>query len=56
MKREIKYRVVAKGSSFTISSLGDFLNTFYRTDGEETHFLIGNVPKDGFFIPHGIYY
>ncbi len=53
MKYESKFIVVMK-NSFSFSSLGDFLNTFYRTDGEEIHFLFGTVPKDGFFVPHGV--
>ena len=53
MKKETKFIVVPKGS-FTYSSLGEFLNTFYRTDGEEIHFMLGAVPKDGFYIQHGV--
>jgi len=52
-QRETKFIVVARGS-FSYSSLGDFLNTFYRTDGEEIHFSFGEVPRDGFYITHGI--
>lgn len=51
--KESKFMVVSKGD-FTPARLGEFLNTFYRTDGEEAHFLVGNVPYDGFFIPHGV--
>jgi hypothetical protein len=51
--REAKFIVVAKGS-FSYSSLGEFLNTFYRTDGEEIHFLFGEVPREGFYVTHGI--
>lgn len=54
MSTETKYIVVTKGSSFSRSSLGEFLNTFYRTDGEEAHFKLGTVPKDGFYVPHEI--
>ena len=53
MEKETKFIVVPKGS-FTYESLGEFLNTFYRTDGEEIHFRFGTVPKDGFYIPHEI--
>jgi len=51
--RESRFIIVAKGS-FSFSSLGEFLNTFYRTDGAEIHFLFGEVPRDGFYINHGI--
>lgn len=53
MKKETAFIVVAKGS-FTFASLGEYLNSFYRTDGAEIHFMFGTVPKDGFFIPHGL--
>ncbi len=53
MSKEIRFIVVPKGS-FTIASLGEFLNTFYQTDGAECHFVSGTVPKDGFFVPHGV--
>lgn len=51
----IKYKfiVIAKGE-FTPARFGEFLNTFYSTEGEEAHFKIGNVPKDGFYVPHGV--
>ncbi|MEI7890967.1 MAG: hypothetical protein WCI36_03270 [bacterium] len=52
MKKETKFIVVAKGS-FINSSFGEFLNTFYRTQGEEAHFMFGSVPKDGFYVSHG---
>ncbi|NTW27658.1 MAG: hypothetical protein HGA36_05000 [Candidatus Moranbacteria bacterium] len=51
--KETKFIIVPKGS-FMYSALGEFLNTFYRTDGEEIHFKFGTVPKDGFYIPHAI--
>lgn len=52
MKKETKYIVVTK-NSFINSSFGEFLNTFYRTQGEEAHFMFGSVPKDGFYVLHG---
>lgn len=52
MEKSTNYIVVWK-DSFSYSQLGDFLNTFSRTDGEEAHFNDGTVPKDGFYIQHG---
>jgi hypothetical protein len=51
--RETKYIVIPKGT-FTISSLGEFLNTFYSTDGQETFVKNGTVIKNGFYIPHAV--
>ena len=54
MEKETKFIVVPKGSSFTITSLGEYLNAFYATDGAEVHFMSGGVPMDGFYIPHEV--
>ncbi|HBP01021.1 MAG: hypothetical protein UY41_C0022G0008 [Candidatus Moranbacteria bacterium GW2011_GWE1_49_15] len=51
--KDTKYIVIPKGS-FTYQSLGEFLNTFYGTDGQEAGFKWGNVQKNGFFIPHAV--
>jgi hypothetical protein len=50
---EYKFIVVPLGEFFS-TEFGIWLNTFYRTNGAEAHFKKGNVPKNGFYVPHAI--
>lgn len=49
-----KYMVVSKGSTFTHEGLGEFLNTFYSTSGNEAFFKFRGIPKYGFYILHEV--
>lgn len=51
--RETKYVIVPR-DSFTYHALGEFLNTFYGTEGQDASFKWGNIEKNGFFIPHAV--
>ena len=52
-KVEYKYIVVPFGE-FVPAEFGIWLNTFFQTDNNEAYFKLGNIPKNGFYVPHSV--